>query len=193
MILIDHQDSFVYTLANYFSILGQEVIVVRPPVTQEIFNKQKFHLMVLSPGPGTPADFNCNNTIKIAIENNLPIFGICLGLQALVEFYGGKLTKLIPPKHGKISIIDVLRPSIIFDKLPDKIKVGRYHSLCVVRDFVPNCFNVTAVTDDQVIMSIEHKEKNISAVQFHPESILTADNNLGLKMLDNILKYLNRG
>ena len=129
ILLVDHEDSFVHTLANYFRQTGANVSTVRTPVPDEVFDRLKPDLVVLSPGPGTPKDFDCAATIKRARKRELPIFGVCLGLQALAEAYGGELRQLHVPMHGKPSRIRVSKPGVIFSGLPKEITVGRYHSI----------------------------------------------------------------
>ena len=129
ILLVDHEDSFVHTLANYFRQTGATVTTVRSPVSDEIFDQVKPDLVVLSPGPGMPKDFDCKATIKKARAHDLPIFGVCLGLQALAEAYGGDLRQLAVPMHGKPSRIRVLEPGIVFSGLGKEVTVGRYHSI----------------------------------------------------------------
>src|SRR5690606_1080709 len=114
ILLVDHEDSFVHTLANYFRQTGATVSTVRSPVSDQVFDRIQPDLVVLSPGPGMPADFDCRNTIARARSRELPIFGVCLGLQALAEAYGGELRQLHEPMHGKPSRIRVNEQGIIF-------------------------------------------------------------------------------
>ena len=169
ILLVDHEDSFVHTLANYFRQTGAEVSTVRTPVAEELFDRLKPDLVVLSPGPGTPKDFDCAATIRKARQRDLPIFGVCLGLQALAEAYGGELRHLHVPMHGKPSRIRVSKPGIIFSGLPKEVTVGRYHSIFADPVRLPDDFIVTAETEDGVIMAFEHRREPIAAVQFHPE------------------------
>lgn len=129
ILLVDHEDSFVHTLANYFRQTGATVNTVRTPVPEEIFDRLNPDLVVLSPGPGSPTDFDCKATIKKARVRELPIFGVCLGLQALAEAYGGELRQLAVPMHGKPSRIRVLEPGLVFEGLGKEVTVGRYHSI----------------------------------------------------------------
>jgi anthranilate synthase/aminodeoxychorismate synthase-like glutamine amidotransferase len=129
ILLVDHEDSFVHTLANYFRQTGATVSTVRTPVPEEVFDRLKPDLVVLSPGPGTPKDFDCKATIRKARARDLPIFGVCLGLQALAEAYGGELRQLHVPMHGKPSRIRVSKPGVVFSGLPKEVTVGRYHSI----------------------------------------------------------------
>ncbi|TIT58614.1 MAG: anthranilate synthase component I, partial [Mesorhizobium sp.] len=168
ILLVDHEDSFVHTLANYFRQTGANVSTVRTPVPEEVFERLKPDLVVLSPGPGTPKDFDCAATIKKARARDLPIFGVCLGLQALAEAYGGELRQLHIPMHGKPSRIRVSKPGVVFSGLPKEVTVGRYHSIFADPVRLPDDFLVTAETEDGVIMAFEHRKEPIAAVQFHP-------------------------
>lgn len=192
ILLVDHEDSFVHTLANYFRQTGADVSTVRTPVPEEVFDSFKPDLVVLSPGPGTPKDFDCAATIKKARKRDLPIFGVCLGLQALAEAYGGELRQLAVPMHGKPSRIRVSKPGVVFSGLPKEVTVGRYHSIFADPVRLPDDFIVTAETEDGVIMAFEHKKEPIAAVQFHPESIMTLGHNAGMRMIENVVAHLPR-
>lgn len=192
ILLVDHEDSFVHTLANYFRQTGANVSTVRTPVPEEVFDRLKPDLVVLSPGPGTPKDFDCAATIKKARARDLPIFGVCLGLQALAEAYGGELRQLHVPMHGKPSRIRVSKPGIIFSGLPKEVTVGRYHSIFADPVRLPDDFIVTAETEDGIIMAFEHRKEPIAAVQFHPESIMTLGHNAGMRIIENIVAHLPR-
>jgi anthranilate synthase len=192
ILLVDHEDSFVHTLANYFRQTGAKVSTVRSPVPDEIFDRLKPDLVVLSPGPGMPKDFDCKATIQKARKRDLPIFGVCLGLQALAEAYGGELRQLHEPMHGKPSRIRVSKPGIIFSGLPKEVTVGRYHSIFADPVRLPDDFIVTAETEDGVIMAFEHRHEPVAAVQFHPESIMTLGQNAGMRMIENVVAHLPR-
>ncbi len=192
ILLVDHEDSFVHTLANYFRQTGAQVTTVRTPVAEEVFDTYKPDLVVLSPGPGTPQDFDCKATIDKARARSLPIFGVCLGLQAIAEAYGGELRQLHIPMHGKPSRIRVSKPGIIFSGLPKEVTVGRYHSIFADPSRLPDGFVVTAETDDGVIMAFEHKREPVAAVQFHPESIMTLGGDAGMRMIENVVAHLPR-
>ncbi|MGI0527137.1 anthranilate synthase [Rhizobium giardinii] len=190
ILLVDHEDSFVHTLANYFRQTGATVTTVRTPVAEEIFDRVKPDLVVLSPGPGMPKDFDCKATIKKARARDLPIFGVCLGLQALAEAYGGDLRQLAIPMHGKPSRIRVLEPGIVFSGLGKEVTVGRYHSIFADPSTLPREFMITAESDDGTIMGIEHMKEPIAAVQFHPESIMTLGGDAGMRMIENVVAHL---
>ena len=186
ILLVDHQDSFVHTLANYFRQTGAEVVTVRTPVADEVFDKVNPDLMVMSPGPGSPQHFGTKKTIAKARERGIAIFGVCLGLQALAEAFGGSLRQLHVPMHGKPSRIR-LQKGRLFKGLTSPIVVGRYHSLFADPSTLSNDFDVTADTEDGVIMAIEHRSEPISAVQFHPESIMTLGGNAGMTIIENVI------
>ena len=192
ILLVDHEDSFVHTLANYFRQTGASVTTVRTPVPEAEFDRLNPDLVVLSPGPGSPKDFDCAATIKKARARNLPIFGVCLGLQALAEAYGGSLRQLAVPMHGKPSRIRVSHPGTVFSGLPKEVTVGRYHSIFADYSTLPQDFRVTAETEDGVIMGIEHQSEPVAAVQFHPESIMTLGQDAGMRMIENVVAHLPR-
>lgn len=192
ILLVDHEDSFVHTLANYFRQTGATVTTVRTPVAEEVFDRLNPDLVVLSPGPGSPSDFDCTATIKKARKRELPIFGVCLGLQALAEAYGGELRQLREPMHGKPSRIRVSRNGVIFSGLPKEVTVGRYHSIFADPVRLPLALRVTAETDDGVIMAFEHESEPVAAVQFHPESIMTLGGDAGMRMIENVVAHLPR-
>jgi anthranilate synthase len=190
ILLVDHEDSFVHTLANYFRQTGATVTTVRTPVPEEVFDRMKPDLVVLSPGPGSPTDFDCRATIKKARARNLPIFGVCLGLQALAEAYGGELRHLAIPMHGKPSRIRVLEPGVVFSGLGKEVTVGRYHSIFADPASLPRDFTITAEAEDGTIMGIEHTKEPVAAVQFHPESIMTLGSDAGMRMIENVVAHL---
>lgn len=190
ILLVDHEDSFVHTLANYFRQTGATVNTVRTPVPEEIFDSLNPDLVVLSPGPGSPTDFDCKATIKKARARNLPIFGVCLGLQALAEAYGGELRQLAIPMHGKPSRIRVLEPGLVFSGLGKEVTVGRYHSIFADPATLHRDFMITAESEDGTIMGIEHTKEPVAAVQFHPESIMTLGGDAGMRMIENVVAHL---
>ena len=158
----------------------------------EIFERIAPDLVVLSPGPGNPSDFDCKGTIARAREHGAAIFGVCLGLQALAEAYGGTLRTLHMPVHGKPSRIRISDPGIIFAGLPAEVTVGRYHSIFADPVRLPKDFNVTAETEDGIVMAFEHRTEPVSAVQFHPESIMSLGGDAGMRMIENIVSALPR-
>ncbi|THF53752.1 anthranilate synthase [Allorhizobium terrae] len=190
ILLVDHEDSFVHTLANYFRQTGATVSTVRSPVADEVFDRMNPDLVVLSPGPGSPSDFDCKATIKKARDRNLPIFGVCLGLQALAEAYGGQLRQLAVPMHGKPSRIRVLEAGTVFAGLNKEVTVGRYHSIFADPATLNRDFIITAESEDGTIMGIEHTKEPVAAVQFHPESIMTLGGDAGMRMIENVVEKL---
>jgi anthranilate synthase len=186
VLLVDHQDSFVHTLADYFRQTGAEVTTLRAGFDESELDELKPDLVVLSPGPGRPEDFDVSGTIRTAIERSLPIFGVCLGLQGIVEHFGGRLGVLDTPMHGKPSRISPTG-GVVFDAFPDGFVAGRYHSLFALADEVPGDLTVTATSDDDVVMGVEHATLPVWAVQFHPESILTLEGRLGHKLVRNVM------
>lgn len=190
ILLVDHEDSFVHTLANYFRQTGAQVQVLRGPLARQVLAGQEtYDLVILSPGPGRPDEFALNQTIDLCLSRSIPIFGVCLGLQGLVEYFGGSLGQLDYPQHGKTSQVKVCTRGPIWQDLPEEFTVGRYHSLYA--SSLPTCLTASAVSDDGVVMAIEHIDKPVAAVQFHPESIMTAGNNNGLRLISNVIEYLS--
>ncbi|WP_406423259.1 anthranilate synthase component I [Streptomyces sp. NBC_00873] len=174
VLLVDHQDSFVHTLADYFRQTGAEVVTYRAGFPPELLDGLDPDLLVLSPGPGRPADFGMSALLDAALVRGLPVFGVCLGLQGLMEYFGGTLGVLPLPVHGKPSPVDIVDGGgTVFKNLPARIHAGRYHSLYAEPATLPEVFEVTARTPDGTVMGIEHRELPIAAVQFHPESIMT--------------------
>jgi anthranilate synthase len=187
VLLVDHQDSFVHTLANYVRQTGAEVITVRSEHVLNYLTKQRFNLVILSPGPGRPAHFNLEQTIKEVIRQKIPLFGVCLGLQGIVEYFGGVLDILPYPVHGKASTICVKEMSDLFAGLGPSFTAGRYHSLYANRQHVPEELKVTALSQDGIVMAVAHKTLPIYAVQFHPETILSMPNQAGLRIISNLM------
>ena len=189
ILMIDHDDSFVHTLVGYFRRTGAEVITFRSGFPRERIAKENPDLVVLSPGPGYPEDFGMAETLDATLKAGIPVFGVCLGLQGIVEYYGGRLSVLDKPMHGKPSTINVLGGRLL-EGLPDKFDAGRYHSLYADQATFPEQLEITAQTDDGMIMAIEHRELPVAAVQFHPESILTLGNDIGLALVHKVMRVL---
>jgi anthranilate synthase len=192
ILLVDHEDSFVHTLANYFRQTGAEVTTIRTPVPQNAFDTINPDLVVLSPGPGNPGDFDCAATIAEVRKRNLPLFGVCLGLQAIVESFGGSLAQLDTPMHGKPSRIALQENSLVFSGLDSEITIGRYHSLYADLEKLPPSLRITAQTADGIAMGIEHESEPVAAVQFHPESIMSLGQEAGMRMIENVVAHLAR-
>ena len=187
VLLIDHDDSFVHMLADYFRQVGATVTVVRHVHALDMLKQQDWDLLVLSPGPGRPEDFGIAKTIAAALDKKLPIFGVCLGVQAIGEYFGGHLGQLGQPAHGRPSAIQV-RGGRLMQNLPNEIVIGRYHSLYVERDSMPDVLQVTASTEDGVAMAIEHKTLPVGGVQFHPESLMSLGGEVGLRIVENAFR-----
>ncbi|CAM2986765.1 anthranilate synthase component I [Legionella worsleiensis] len=187
VLLIDHQDSFVHTLANYLRQTGAAVSTVRYDNALNFLKNNAYDLVVLSPGPGKPTDFNLSETIKEILDRHIPIFGVCLGLQGIVEHFGGTLDVLDYPMHGKSSQISVLKPDGLFRGLGNSFRAGRYHSLYARLAALPKDLLVTAMSDDGIVMAVSHKHLPVHAVQFHPETILSLTHQAGLKIIVNLM------
>jgi anthranilate synthase len=191
LLLVDNDDCFIHTLANYARQTGAEVVTYRAGFPPEMIRQIAPSLILISPGPGRPADFGVPDLVKNAVRLGVPVFGVCLGLQGVVEAFGGELGVLSYPMHGKSSWIKHQGKGV-FEGLPERFQVGRYHSLFVRRESFPACLEVTAESDDGVIMGLRHRELPVEAVQFHPESILTLDGDCGLRMIENVVKLYGR-
>jgi anthranilate synthase len=191
VLLVDHQDSFVHTLAGYFREQGAQVMTLRagfPPAALDDYGPD---LVVLSPGPGRPSDFACGDLLAELDSRRLPAFGVCLGLQAMVEHAGGELALLPEPVHGKPGRILRLGESGgpgLLAGLPAEFTAARYHSLYAAPDHVKGGFAVTAVTPDGAVMAIEDTLAGQWAVQFHPESIMTSAGGTGYQVVTNVLR-----
>jgi len=183
--LIDNYDSFTYNLVQYFGDLGARTRVYR--------NDQKGadavlgeapDAIVISPGPSDPDHAGiCLELIRKTAETDIPLFGVCLGLQAMAQAFGGKVVRAPKPMHGKISAV-LHQGHTVFKGLPSPLNVTRYHSLIAEKASLPDCLSVTAETEDGLIMGLSHKTKDIHGVQFHPESIATC---CGHDLLKNFL------
>jgi anthranilate synthase/aminodeoxychorismate synthase-like glutamine amidotransferase len=185
VLLIDNYDSFTYNLVQSFLVLGARVEVFRNDQIsiQEAQSLNPTHL-VISPGPGRPDDAGVSLQMLAAFEGQLPILGVCLGHQSLVQHFGGKIISAARLMHGKTSQIEHDGQSL-FSGLSQPCEVGRYHSLAVDRELIPETLEVTSRTTGGEIMGVRHKRLPIEGVQFHPESVLTPE---GDKLLDNFLK-----
>ncbi len=185
LLVIDNYDSFTYNLVQYLGELGQTIEVRRnDQVTlDEIENALQPERIVISPGPGTPDDAGISLRVIERFAGKIPILGVCLGHQAIGQAFGGKVVRAPVLMHGKSSEI-CHDGKTIFEGLQDHFPAGRYHSLIVERETLPQSLTISAFTNDDLIMGLRHKEFKVEGVQFHPESLLTTE---GKKLLANFL------
>lgn len=189
VLFVDNEDSFVHTLANYVRQTGVEVTTLRRGFDPKRLDEIKPDLVFISPGPGTPDEMGVPELVAESLARGLPVFGVCLGHQGIALHFGAEIGVLETPMHGKDSAIYHDEKGI-FKNIPMPFVAGRYHSLFVKNDTVPDCLEVTAKTEDGVIMGIRHKTLPIASVQFHPESILTLQGDVGIKMIANVIELL---
>ena len=188
IVLIDNYDSFSYNVYQLIGSVEPDIKVVRnDEYTVEEIEAMKPEALILSPGPGKPSDAGiCIKAIKY-FAGKLPIFGICLGHQAICEAFGGRVSYAKELMHGKKKTIYPVGKSKLFEGLGDSFQAARYHSLAAVRDKLPEVLRVTAEAEDGEIMAVEHTEYPIYGVQFHPESVMTLD---GKKMVENFINVV---
>jgi len=173
VLVIDNYDSFVYNLVQYLGELGAEPVVHRSDAfTLDEVEALGPDAVLISPGPGRPEDAGLSNDVIRTFAGRVPILGVCLGHQCIGQVYGGEVVRAPSIMHGKTSAI-VHEGGGVFDGLPSPLEATRYHSLVVAPDSVPDVLEVTARTDDGVVMGLRHRELDVEGVQFHPESILT--------------------
>ena len=186
LLLIDNYDSFTYNLVQAFLVLGAEVQVYRNDAItiDQARALQPTHLCI-SPGPGTPQRAGISMPMVRAFAGEIPLFGVCLGHQSIVEVFGGKVVRAGRLMHGKTSLIDH-DESGVFEHIPAGCEVGRYHSLIAEVDSMPEELEVSARTAEGEIMGVRHRQLMVEGVQFHPESVLTPD---GPAMLRNFLQF----
>lgn len=185
LVIIDNYDSFTYNLVQYFGELGAEVTVYRnDQFTVEALLGDPPDGIVISPGPGTPDDAGLSNDVIRSFAGVRPVFGVCLGLQCIGAVYGGTIVRAPELMHGKTSLIHHHNDGV-FAKLPSPFEATRYHSLIVERSSMPDVLTVTAETADGLVMGLRHVNVDVEGVQFHPESILTAD---GHQLLNTFVK-----
>ncbi len=185
IIIIDNYDSFVYNLSHLIKEFGVEVTVKRNDQFK-LEDIETFDKILLSPGPGIPEEAGLLMDVIRTYAGKKPILGVCLGEQAIGEVFGGKLTNLDDVFHGIQSQIKLTVSDYLFEGLPSKIKVGRYHSWIVDKNSLPDCLEVTAVSEEGYIMALRHKTLDIRGVQFHPESVLTPE---GKQILYNWINH----
>lgn len=185
LLVIDNYDSFTYNLVQYLGELGEEVEVRRnnEVTVAEIESELKPERIVISPGPGTPDDAGVSLGVIQKLGGKIPMLGVCLGHQSIGQAFGGRVVRAPKLFHGKSSAV-THDAKTIFAGLSQDFDAGRYHSLVVDHDGLPDCLEVSARTHDGVIMGLRHRTMNIEGVQFHPESIMTTE---GKKLLANFL------
>jgi anthranilate synthase len=189
VLFVDNQDSFVHTLASYVRQTGAKVITLRSGFPYKMLDEIAPDLLFISPGPGFPSEQNVPELVGEALAREIPIFGVCLGHQGIAQHYGAKLLTLEHPVHGKSAEIFHNAESF-YSGLPNPFSAGRYHSLYVDSVSLPDCLDVTAKTDDGLIMGLRHKTLPVASVQFHPESILTLKDQAGLRMINKVISEL---
>jgi anthranilate synthase component 2 len=191
ILLIDNYDSFSYNLFQLIGEVKSDIAVFRnDKITLEEISDLNPEAIILSPGPGKPENAGiCIDVVK-QFHDKIPILGVCLGHQSICEAFGGTVSHAKRLMHGKSSMIS-LDYDFIFKGLPSEISVGRYHSLSLVEDTLPDCLEVISkAKDDGEVMAVKHKGYNVYGLQFHPESILTPD---GLTIIENFLEKVDKG
>ena len=192
IVIIDNYDSFTYNLVQYAGTIDPDLTVVRNDSTgvKGIAALDPAHI-ILSPGPGRPADAGiCTNVVR-ELGRRVPILGVCLGHQCVGEAFGARVVRApFGPVHGKKTPARIVAPCPVFSGLPKRLFVGRYHSLVVERDSLPAELAVVAETDDGVVMAVRHVSYPVFGVQFHPESLLTEH---GFRIMQNFLSYTGEG
>ena len=183
IIVIDNYDSFTYNLVHYLEDLNAEVTVFRNDEF-ELDELEKFDKILLSPGPGIPSEAGLLKDVIKKYAATKSIFGVCLGLQAIGEVFGGTLTNLEKVYHGVATKVSLTEDDFIFNDLPKETEVGRYHSWVVSTENLPEDLIVTSIDENGQIMSIKHAKYDVRGVQYHPESVLTPN---GKKILENWL------
>ena len=185
IVIIDNYDSFTYNLSHLLKELGAEIDVVRNDKF-ELKDLEQYDKKVLSPGPGIPSEAGLLLDVIRTYAGRKPILGVCLGHQAIGEVFGASLENLKEVYHGVQTEGTQLGNDYIFEGLPERVMMGRYHSWVVAKDSVPECLEVTAMSDDGEIMAMRHRQYDIHGIQFHPESVLTPE---GKTIVGNFLKH----
>ena len=183
IVIIDNYDSFTYNLSHLVKDLGAEVAVVRNDQFR-LDEIEAYSKIILSPGPGIPSEAGLLLDVIRTYAGRKPILGVCLGHQAIGEVFGAKLENLSDVFHGVATPCHIITDDPIFSGISRDITIGRYHSWVVAREDLPDCLEVTAISDEGQIMALRHRNLNVRGIQFHPESVLTPD---GKKMLQNWL------
>jgi anthranilate synthase/aminodeoxychorismate synthase-like glutamine amidotransferase len=185
ILVLDNYDSFVFNLVQYLGEMGAEPIVHRSDALsiEQIVDLAPDGILI-SPGPGRPEDAGLSNEVIVRLGGKIPIFGVCLGHQCIGQVYGGDVVRAPQIMHGKTSLISHSGVGV-FAGLPDPFEATRYHSLVVERSSIPDVLEITAQTEDGLVMGLRHREFDVEGVQFHPESILTVG---GHQLVGNFLE-----
>ena len=184
VLVLDNYDSFVFNLVQYLGELGAEPLVHRSDaLTVDEIEALGIDGVLISPGPGRPEDAGLSNEVIVRFSGRVPVFGVCLGHQCIGQVFGGRVVRAPEIMHGKTSSI-THRGVGVFEGLPQPFNATRYHSLVVDRDSVPEVLEITAETDDGLVMGLRHRQVDVEGVQFHPESILTEE---GHRLVANFL------
>jgi len=183
-LVIDNFDSFTYNLVWYLQVLGEDVMVFRNNIRMKSLTLCTFNRILISPGPGKPENSGISIDVINTYAGKLPILGVCLGHQCIITAYGGRIVRDSKPFHGKVSKIFHNNRGILTG-IRNPFLAMRYHSLIAETTSLPGCLEVTAYTEDRIIMGIQHKNLKIFGLQFHPESFLTED---GFMIMENFLK-----
>ena len=185
ILLLDNYDSFTYNVYQLLSELGASVEVIRnDKISVDEVRSKNFDAVIISPGPGVPSDAGITEELIDTLKGELPILGICLGHQAIGEVFGGKVIRAKEIVHGKTSRLKHNNTGL-YRGLDQGVEVGRYHSLIIERETLPDCLEITGELDDGTIMGVRHKNFDVEGIQFHPESILTPT---GRVMMKNFLQ-----
>lgn len=184
VLLIDNFDSFVFNLAQYLGALGAEPVVLRNDASLQDLADVEPDAVVISPGPGRPEDAGCCVEAIRTFAGRVPLLGVCLGHQAIGVAYGGRVVRAEGVMHGKTSLVNH-NSAGVFEGLPNPFLATRYHSLVIEPGSMPKTLEVTASTDEGVIMGIRHRDLAVEGVQFHPESVMTAE---GITLMKNFLR-----
>ncbi|MBP6436893.1 MAG: aminodeoxychorismate/anthranilate synthase component II [Paludibacteraceae bacterium] len=181
ILVFDNYDSFTYNLVHMIKKLGYNNVEVHRNDKIALADIAQFDKILLSPGPGVPSESGILLELITTYAPTKSIMGVCLGLQAIGEAFGGKLINLPTVFHGVALQASIIEKDILFKDIPASIQVGRYHSWAVAKEGFPDCLRITAVDDEGTIMALAHKEYDVRAVQFHPESVLTPDGEMIMK------------
>lgn len=185
IVVIDNYDSFVYILVQYLGEMGASPVVYRNDAVtlQQIVDSEPDGILI-SPGPGRPEDAEVSNDVLEELTGRIPIFGVCLGLQCMAQVFGGRVIRAPLAMHGKLSMVNHDDVGVMRG-LPNPMRVTRYHSLIAENETLPDVLEVTATTDDDLIMALRHREHYVEGVQFHPESVLSDQGRL---IVENFLR-----